>query len=339
MKVAVLILNYNCPDKLLRTCLASIYNQTYKNFKVFLIDNHSNQPPDWTTTKFPKISLVKHLNNLGVGPGFNPIIKKVVKSFDAIFFVSPDARLDPHCLKYLVTTLTANPKTSIINSLTYNQNKSQIDNCGGTINNLFLGVMSGYLPKPIPSKPFPVLYGIATAMLVKSSAFKTFGLFNESFFIYFEEIDFSFRLKLAGQTILTNPQAIAFHQGHASHTTSKLANKVRGCAETNLLATYYHTFSVSTLILLLPLLIINRSLLSLIYLTSSPSITLAKLKGIAIFLIRFLTGFYQPYRHQAQAKRTISDYKLLSQNPTPLFSLTPLIKTLKPWLTTIKKNL
>jgi GT2 family glycosyltransferase len=48
------------------------------------------------------------------------------------------------------------------------------------------------------------------------------GLFDERFFAYYEDVDISFRARLAGWKVAYNPQSIAYH--HVSATSSALGS-------------------------------------------------------------------------------------------------------------------
>ena len=58
------------------------------------------------------------------------------------------------------------------------------------------------------------------ASLYKTSLFKEIGLFDESFFAYYEDVDISFRAQLAGHKVYFTNKAIAYHKQGA--TSSKI---------------------------------------------------------------------------------------------------------------------
>ncbi|MFM1953609.1 MAG: hypothetical protein RL187_818, partial [Actinomycetota bacterium] len=80
----------------------------------------------------------------------------------------------------------------------------------------------GYRPRTgdkVPKKaqqPTPVLFGTGSAMFVRRAVFEQLKGFDESFFMFFEDVDFGWRLNLAGFTFLYQPKSRAFHRYHQS---------------------------------------------------------------------------------------------------------------------------
>jgi glycosyltransferase involved in cell wall biosynthesis len=62
----------------------------------------------------------------------------------------------------------------------------------------------------------PVLFGTGAAMFVRRAVFEQLGGFDEAFFMFFEDVDFGWRLNLAGFTYLYEPESIAYHRYHGS---------------------------------------------------------------------------------------------------------------------------
>lgn len=343
--VALLVLTYNC-EKLIKECLGSILNQNYKNFQVFVIDNCSTDKTVFLIKKYyPQVKLIENPKNFGVGKGFNETIKAVLKKFDYICFFNHDVKSEKNCLKELVNTLNNHPEVEICTSLTLDWKGEKVDNAGGTIVNLFSGIISGFLgdlqAKEIPSQyrkdEFPVLFGIATAMLVRPSAFEKFGFYDEDYFMYFEEIDFSWRVVLGGGKILCNPKAIAYHYGHGAKVSKKISLKVLQQTETNLLATYVKNLSLSSLIIVLPVLLFIRLFMSLFYLPISPKITWRKISGIKAFLGKLFSGQYRKQRKFVSRIRKLSDCQVFSLNPTPIVSFKPIFSFMGNWFKTVNK--
>ena len=73
----------------------------------------------------------------------------------------------------------------------------------------------------LPPAPFPIEFVCGTAMLVRAQVFEKVGLFDESLFMYAEEVDFTLRARQAGYKFAAEPRAIMWHRVSAS------ANRVK----------------------------------------------------------------------------------------------------------------
>ena len=176
-----------------------------------------------------------------------------------------------------------------------------------------------------------------TAMLVRASAFERFGLFDEDYFMYFDDIGFFWRVLLGGGWLLCNPEAIVCHYGHGSGMSRKVSLKLLGRTETNLLATYYKNLSTGGFAFVIIPLLTFRSLASLLYLPVSLRIVVAKLGGIFNFLKNLILRCYRDSRGTTDSLRRCSDCEVLALNPGPLISFTPVFSVLYRWLMVIRK--
>ncbi|MBI3558923.1 glycosyltransferase family 2 protein [Candidatus Gottesmanbacteria bacterium] len=293
-----IILNYNSRP-FLKNCLDSLINQIVKPDKILVVDNASIDDSVKFLEKFyPQITLVKNKSNLGVGKAFNQAIKKFSPDYKYVALFNPDIKLDKNWLKESIKILADHPEAEVAASSN-----------PGRILNIFAGLFVGATSL---KNAQPVFFGVITAMLIRAGAFKKYGYFDEDYFMYFEDIDFCWRVLLGGGKILYAAKAKLWHFGHGSKPNPKLQLKIHSGAETNLLATYYKNLSVPFLISLLPILIIARSLGSLVYLKTDPALTLAKLKAIVLFILRVLKGSYNRKGFLAQKIRKIGDREILN---------------------------
>jgi GT2 family glycosyltransferase len=350
-KVALLILNYNSKE-FIQTALDSLLAQSYTNFEIFAIDNDSSDggvqyiKKHYPKNKFPNINLVEHKNNYGYGKGVNKVIKQVYKKFEYVALIDPDIRLDKNWLEELVGTMENHLDSQICSCLTLDWEGNVIDNAGGVIVNIFAGIFTGFMgdlpvtqiPENYKNAEFPIIFGVATAMLVRSKAFEKYGFCDEDYFLYFEDFDLSWRIALGGGLNLCNTKAKAFHFGHGSKTSKNIQTKILKQTEINLFATYTKNFTLISLMDLLPPLLMARLIMSLIYIPISPKITTAKIIGIVTFLKNISSGKYSNQRKFISQIRIISDRELLSRNPISIFSIKPVLTKLLPWFHTINTS-
>lgn len=341
--VALLILSYDSKS-FLRDCITSLLGQTYQDFQIFLIDNHSiDGSVELVRHEFPQVNIIANPENYGFGRGFNEGIRLVQSKFDYMGLLNPDIKADPRWLEESVNTLREFPQAQICNSLVLNWDGNVVENAGGAILNLAAGVFGGFLsgtprteiPQQYKKRAFPVFFGIANAIVIKAQAFAKYGLLDENYFMYFEDIDLSWRILTGGGQVYCNPQAVVFHYGHGAKKSKEISLLLRERTETNLLSTYFKNLSLPTLILMLPLVVIVRSLVSLPYVLISPRLTWRKLKGIASFFLS-VPSLY-PQRQAVQRNRMLGDWAVFASNPGSLFSFREVAKLAFPWFRVMAK--
>lgn len=337
---AFFILTYNS-QKYILNCLKSITKQTNQDFQIYLIDNNStDNTVNLVIKEYPKVKIIKHQFNYGVGKGFNLALKSVGNKYKYIFLLNPDTTLNKDCLELSLKTFSLDKTVDITATTIIYHHSQKIDTMGGRIINLFAGIFGGIhggknlnsISKTNQSNPYPAFFAVITGMLVKSSSFKKFGYFDENYFMYFEDIDFCWRVLNKGGTIKCQPLAKITHYGHGSvhhHSSHIYLLKI---IETNLLSTYFKNLSIFSLIIVLPVLIIFRSILSLIYFFISPKISIEKISGIFNFIsLLFSSNIYQQ-RKNSQSKRQRTDLQVFLYSNNSLFSIPELIKNSIPWL-------
>lgn len=323
-RTALLVLNYNAA-RYLDDCIASLLSQTCEQHEVILIDNASTDgSAERIAVQFPQVRIIWNKANLGIGGGFNPGIRKALaEEFDYVALLNPDIRLDPMWLAESLSTLRRNPQAQICASMSLDMSGKIIDSAGGTVLNLMGGIFGGYLggryynelPPDLRERDFRVFFGLLTAMLVRREAFERCGLLDEDFFMYFEDIDFSWRVLLSGGEIWCNPRAMLRHVGHGTTKTQAIQLYILTNSEENLLATYWRNLSALTLFWILPILITMRLAGAGLYLFVSPRLAWGKFNAVLHALTVALSGRHRFARAQAQALRIRRDSEVLSMNP------------------------
>lgn len=223
IKISIIIITYNSSD-FIKRCLESIYNQSFKDFEIVVIDNNSQ---DDTVLKildnFKDIKLIKSKKNLGFASGINLGIKYCQGNFIAV--LNPDIILDKRWLLSLMEAAQNYPKAYIFSSkiLNYNQ-RNLIENAGYEYTVFGTHHLIGYheIDRGQYDQIRKVFYGTGCALFFRRSVINTIGLFDEKYFLYAEEVDFCWRCLLAGYDILFIPNAKVFHYRRAS--TSKLVD-------------------------------------------------------------------------------------------------------------------
>lgn len=341
--VAVILLSYN-GRKFLESCVPSILKQDFPAMDIFMVDNDSSDDSvPFVKKNFPQVKVLELHKNLGFGPGFNHGLRRVIDSYPYAVLLSNDTVLDEHCISRLIEPLKKDPRVAICTSLVLSYDGKKIDNAGGTIVNVLAGVVGGYLgnkgaedmKRLRKAVSFPVSFGIAAAMALSCSAVRDIGLFDESFFIYYDDVDLSWRAWRRGYRVLCNPKAVIYHYGAASPKTRELSQFILKKVENNVFACYYKNFDLWLVASLLPFVLLFRGGGLLFYFLVSPRVAIAKIEGLGQFLKNF--PHYRKLRREEKRFWRKSCLEILRNNRGPLISFKVLFDNLVPWFREIKR--
>lgn len=213
--VAIILLNWNNSNYTVE-CIKSLSNITYLNKKIIVVDNASTDKSlDKLKEYLPQIDLITNETNLGFTGGNNVGIKMALnKKFDFIMLLNNDTIVDKAFLEPLVNSFEFD--TGAVQPLILNyQNKETIWNYGGHINKTF-GIFSTYAKnnsiKSLKNKEEKFSEWISgCCFMIRSSVIKEVGLLDEKFFVYFEDVDWSIRLRSNNYKLKIIPESIIYH--------------------------------------------------------------------------------------------------------------------------------
>lgn len=219
--VAIIILNWNgVNDTLL--CLDSLLKQSYKDFKIVVVDNGSTDNSKTLLEEYQRknperVNLIYNPKNFGFAGGVNTGIEWALNDdFEYVALFNNDAEADKDWLKQLVEA--ARPREiGISTGLLLHGDGKTIDSTGDWYTTWGLPFPRNRNDKTVnaPSGGY-VFSASGGASLYKTSLLKEIGMFDEDLFAYYEDTDISFRAQLAGYKIIYNPKAIAYHKQGAT---------------------------------------------------------------------------------------------------------------------------
>ena len=183
--------------EIINNCLNSIDRQ----YKVILVENSNDlEFKKKIEEKFNNVECILTGENFGYGKANNIGLKKVKTKYALI--LNPDASLCSSTLENFFKTVKLIPDFAIIGPRIQEKkngnNKMDLKN----------------------SSPMAVNNVKGFAMFLNLSEFKDIGFFDESFFIYFEEIDLCKRLVERRKKIYLAPSIKINHKGGQSHDKS-----------------------------------------------------------------------------------------------------------------------
>ncbi len=211
--VYVIVVNYN-GAKYLQTCLSSIEQQTYSNYETIVIDNAStDNSEEYIRQYFPKMTLIQAERNLGFARGNNLAIKSALdQKADYVFLVNNDTELESDLIEQLIKTAERDPSVGIVSPVVFDlKNKNSLQEMGMAIDKF------GY-PLALKSSldRYRVFFVSGCAMMIKSELILRIGFFDESYFMFAEDLDLCWRSWLASYKIIVNENARIYHESGGS---------------------------------------------------------------------------------------------------------------------------
>ncbi len=223
--VAIILLNWNNFNYTIE-CVRSLIKTTYKNKKIFIIDNAStDKSVEKIKKEFPWIDIILNNKNLGFTGGNNVGIEIALKEkFDYIMLLNNDTIVDKLFIEPLLNSFDS--KTGAVQPLILNYyNKNIIWNFGGEINKKFGIFQSIGKKKSIQNlKNLNQKYTewiSGCCFMIKSSIIGKVGLLDNNFFVYFEDVDWSIRISKKKYNLKVVPKSIIYHHEGASWKNKK----------------------------------------------------------------------------------------------------------------------
>lgn len=219
--VSIIVINYNnAPDTM--ACLRALENQTYKCFKVVLIDNGSFDNSVLEIDDFLKgsrLSMITRFVGLGINRGFaggnSEGLKYVTSPYVAL--LNSDTVPDREWLGSLVTSIETHPDTGICASKLIVRDTEIIDSAGDGFSDALKGFKMGEGQSSSNFNNQEYIFGAcAGAALYRRKMLEEIGFFDENFFLIHEDTDLNFRAQLAGWKVLYVPNAIVHHKVRSS---------------------------------------------------------------------------------------------------------------------------
>lgn len=213
--VSIVTINYN-NVKVTIDLLISIEECNYKNLQVILVDNGSDEDPsEIISNKFPKVEVIRSDSNLGFSSG-NNLGSKQAKG-DFIFFVNNDTLFAENIIEELIRPFFTISKLAIVSPKVIYYNSPNIIQYAGsseissyTGRNKVLG--QGQVDNDQLFKSGFTFFAHGAAMIVRKDVLDKIGGFPDIFFLYYEEMDYSYKIRKAGFNIFYNNSAVIYHR-------------------------------------------------------------------------------------------------------------------------------
>src|SRR6266581_7048206 len=236
--VSALVVSHNAKDELLQ-CLKAFFASAYVPVEAVVVDNDSSDgSPAAVTNEFPQATVLVQSKNLGYGRAANLGLARCEGRF--VLLLSPHVTLDPQCVGRLADFLLTRPDAGAVGP--------RLVLAGGRLDpdarrafpipsTLFYETVG--LSKLLPKSPrfgrhnmghlsesdvHEMDAGTAACLMLRMSALDRVGFFDPRYFMFGEDLDLCYRLKLGGWKVFYVPSASAIH--HKGAATRQAESKM-----------------------------------------------------------------------------------------------------------------
>lgn len=228
----MIVLNWNGADDSI-ACIDSLCAQHADIPDIILVDNASS---DDSVERFEEyivqhkkthIQLIKSETNTGFAGGINQgVTAALERGYEYIGTLNPDATADENWTRALIDELERHKDAGIAGGQLQRSDKKTLDSTGDFYTTWGIPGPRGreQSVETAPTESEAVFGITGGGFIARAELFRAVGLFDEAFFMYFEDVDLCFRAQLRGYKIRYTPHAIAYHKISAS------TNKVPGLA-------------------------------------------------------------------------------------------------------------
>lgn len=268
--LGIVIVNWNVRD-LLAACLDSVYTdlaQSRLRAAVCVVDNGSTDGSvAMLRAQFPRTRLIES-ENQGMGAGNNIGLRTLIDAYEpfALLILNPDTVVHAGALQTLVTFLHQHPQAGVAAPKLLNPDGT-LQHAGFRFPGLRQAALDLFPPprrfqrlinSPFNGRypeawyaggaPFRVDHTLGAAFAVRRTAIEACGVFDETFHMYCEEIDWHWRLARAGWERWLVPGAVVTHYGGQSTAQVAAQSLIHLWASRRRLYQRYHNFPLNALV-------------------------------------------------------------------------------------------
>lgn len=211
--VDVVILNFN-QEADTKECILSLKRMNYKNYRVILVDNDSSDGSGFRIKeRFREIEFLRSEKNLGFAGGCNLAIRRSMETNPSgyILLLNNDTIVSENLLDSILSVTEGNDRIGIAGAVNYYYNDPEKIHMSAHRFLWWLGIQRK-ATQDIDGAYEEAQSVSACCMLIKKEVIQTIGLFDERFFIYYEDSDFCLRAGKAGFKVVAVKGAKVWHK-------------------------------------------------------------------------------------------------------------------------------
>ncbi|MBU1145305.1 MAG: glycosyltransferase family 2 protein [Firmicutes bacterium] len=247
--IGIVTVTYNS-EKVIEGFLQSILIQDYSNYFLYIIDNASRDKTLSLLSKYKdnRIKLFVNMENLGIASGNNIGISAAMKDgCEKILLINNDTEFEINLISKLLNVQSSVKCRLVVPKILYFSEPDVIWYAGG-----FLSKYRGYTPshRGIGEKDIGqysnievITYAPTCCVLLDTQVIRDVGLMDENYFVYFDDVDFMYRILKNGSHKLVYLDDVSFFHKVGSLTRSSEKNKNK-----NVFSNFYIEYRTKNLV-------------------------------------------------------------------------------------------
>ncbi|MCG8700229.1 MAG: glycosyltransferase family 2 protein, partial [Bacteroidales bacterium] len=216
--ISIITINYR-QAAVTNQLLDSLQHLSWSNFEVIVVDNSCNGDADNIISTIPHTKLIVNPINNGFAGGNNLGIKYA--KGDYILLLNNDTEVEPGFIEPMVAIFEKDANTGMVSpKIKYFDTPNTIQYAGFSDINPFTLRMNAIGHKQTDSAVYnhtnktPFAHGCA--VMIPRGVINQIGLMPEEYFLYYEEHDWSFKVRKAGYSIYYQPKSVVYHKESVS---------------------------------------------------------------------------------------------------------------------------
>jgi len=310
-KISLLILNYNGLD-ITPLILNSIQKLNYPSERIetIIIDNASTDGSrEMIEKKYPFVKIIKLEKNIAYG-AFNQGVKRCTGEF--CFLLNNDMEIDPECLRELIAIFRKHPEAVIAGPAIYNFKSRKLMYTRKYISRTFYQGADHFEDLTEEKSMKEELEAYTGVPFLRTSFARSLDyVFDPDYFLFVEDIDLAYRIRMLGHTFHRAPKAKLYHDCNATTKLFFANTQLNYLVERNTLQTFLKGVQAKNLFLWTPLFFFPRSLKLITYLFTFKISFIKSTLNAWVWNIHNIKKIYQK-RKVIQSQRKVSDKVIFS---------------------------
>ena len=250
--VSCLIITYAPTREVLDECLESLSSQTHKPDRILIADNKSETSEIVSSLPGDEIVILMLPANLGFAGAINRALSEIDTDF--VLIMNFDVILESNFIEEALKGFTDEKIMCVTGKTLFMNDRKVIDNTGTLVNGHLSAYNRGVGQIDIGQYDFPdqPMGACFAAALIRRKAFepKFVGPMDDNYFLYYEDVDWCYRMNIYGYRCSYVPTAVMYHH-HSLTTRDKDVAFKYYYIQRNLLYTIVKNMKLITMIKLL----------------------------------------------------------------------------------------